>query len=595
MLATRAARGLRAMGGVAVLAACGGKYTYGAGGAGGAATGGSIAFGGASATGGAGGVDAGGATTGGAAGSTATDQRAFFREYTDKAQPPYVSGGVAPPPTPGASVEISVSDDVVLRSLPRTLFGNNSAVWDGDNLLGTKMLDRLSAVNMPLLRFPGGSTSDNYHWDGSYPAYASAQGWDVMSQDWAVNTDEYMGVVRNLRAIPLITANYGYATYDSTATDGNVQNAARLAADWVEYCNSPNDGSNPNGGTDWAARRAAAGSPEPYGVRYWEIGNEIYGSWETGYEPNGDTYAANFNVIADAMRKVDPSLFIGLVTLVDNPFEPWTAAVFQHPGTLDRASFLVVHDYFRWISSTADLSPGSALGDTDQVAQHKAWLDSMVRNYGNRDPATLPAYLGEYNINLPTNPLQVSLVSSLFMSKVLGELATNGWAAGSLWDVANGWDDTSTSFGGGDHGFLSTSQPGVPDLTPRPSYYAYYFYTRNFGDHLVSVRSSDTQVVAYASTWSTGGAGLVVVNESVSSRTIHVSFSRFAPHGPANAWIVTGSSLTSEIVTLNGKGPSNTVAGGPVVADVTPYRLDPNGATLALDVPGGSVTSIVAY
>ena len=35
------------------------------------------------------------------------------------------------------------------------------------------------------------------------------------------------------------------------------------AADLVEYCNAPNNGSNPNGGTDWAAVRAQNGHPQP--------------------------------------------------------------------------------------------------------------------------------------------------------------------------------------------------------------------------------------------------------------------------------------------------------------------------------------------
>jgi alpha-N-arabinofuranosidase len=51
---------------------------------------------------------------------------------------------------------------------------------------------------------------------------------------------------------------------------------AKDAADLVEYLNSPNDGSNPNDGTDWAAVRAANGHPEPYNIKYFEIGNEMF-------------------------------------------------------------------------------------------------------------------------------------------------------------------------------------------------------------------------------------------------------------------------------------------------------------------------------
>ena len=53
---------------------------------------------------------------------------------------------------------------------------------------------------------------------------------------------------------------------------------ANDAADLVEYLNAPNDGSNPNGGTDWAGRRAKNGHPAPYNVKYFEVGNETWGS-----------------------------------------------------------------------------------------------------------------------------------------------------------------------------------------------------------------------------------------------------------------------------------------------------------------------------
>ncbi len=248
----------------------------------------------------------------------------FIREYTDRQAPAYLTGGEAPPATPGSAVSIGIDAGQVLRTLPRTLYGNNTAVWNGDTLLSDTTYQRLSTAGVSILRFPGGSTSDQYHWDGVYPAYAQAQGWANMSQPWAVSTAQYMKLVQKLGSIPVITANYGYATYDTTDSDGTVANAAQLAADWVEYCNAPNDGSNPNGGTDWAAQRATDGSSAPFNVAYWEIGNEIFGNWETGYDSVGDTYAKNFNVIVDAMKAVDPTIAVGLVVDPTSGNENWT-------------------------------------------------------------------------------------------------------------------------------------------------------------------------------------------------------------------------------------------------------------------------------
>ena len=53
--------------------------------------------------------------------------------------------------------------------------------------------------------------------------------------------------------------------------------------------------------------RAKNGHPEPYGVKFWSIGNEMYGNWQLGHMPL-EKYTQKHNEFADAMRKVDPSI-----------------------------------------------------------------------------------------------------------------------------------------------------------------------------------------------------------------------------------------------------------------------------------------------
>ena len=111
--------------------------------------------------------------------------------------------------------------------------------------------------------------------------------------------------------------------------------SAQDAADLVEYLNAPNDGSNPGGGTDWAKERAKNGHPKPYGVTYFEIGNEMHDRnqryWMnrpsfTGPDKdfqakyaNGDTVRGKdgqpekhdgFADFARAMKKIDPSIIV---------------------------------------------------------------------------------------------------------------------------------------------------------------------------------------------------------------------------------------------------------------------------------------------
>ena len=88
---------------------------------------------------------------------------------------------------------------------------------------------------------------------------------------------------------PYITVNSGFAD-------------ARSAAEYVEYANSPAT-------TTWGAKRAANGHPEPYHVRFWNIGNEMWGSYQYGYMPLAQ-YVVKHNLFAEAMRKVDPGIVL---------------------------------------------------------------------------------------------------------------------------------------------------------------------------------------------------------------------------------------------------------------------------------------------
>src|SRR3546814_20574644 len=60
-----------------------------------------------------------------------------------------------------------------------------------------------------------------------------------------------------------------YVTVDAGLGDAN------SAAEEVEYLNGPAT-------SEWGAKRAANGHPEPYRVRLWNIGNEPYGWWQIG-------------------------------------------------------------------------------------------------------------------------------------------------------------------------------------------------------------------------------------------------------------------------------------------------------------------------
>ena len=85
---------------------------------------------------------------------------------------------------------------------------------------------------------------------------------------------------------------------------------AKAAADWVAYCNLP-AGTHP-----MADLRAAHGFPEPFGVKYWELDNEVFRWFEA------EDYAWAAVVYSKEMKKVDPTIQIGLSSYGGRPGKP---------------------------------------------------------------------------------------------------------------------------------------------------------------------------------------------------------------------------------------------------------------------------------
>jgi alpha-N-arabinofuranosidase len=120
--------------------------------------------------------------------------------------------------------------------------------------------------------------------------------------------DELMTLCKLIDVDPYITVNAGFGDSHS-------------AADEVEYMNG-------SVSTHMGAQRAKNGHPEPYHVKYWDIGNEPYGSWQHGHT-DIKYYAIKHNEFAKAMRAVDPS-----ITLLASGAMPDEMTVEGQPRTM---------------------------------------------------------------------------------------------------------------------------------------------------------------------------------------------------------------------------------------------------------------------
>jgi alpha-N-arabinofuranosidase len=152
----------------------------------------------------------------------------------------------------------------------------------------------MKEMDCRILRMPGGNFISGYDWKNTIgdpdkrPPVMDPQWHAVQPND--VGVDELLQMCRDILGVePEWCVNTGFGE-------------PRSGAELVEYVNGAPD-------TQWGAVRAANGRAEPYKVRFWNVGNEMYGHWQLGHMAL-DQYVIKHNLFADAMRKVDPTIYI---------------------------------------------------------------------------------------------------------------------------------------------------------------------------------------------------------------------------------------------------------------------------------------------
>jgi alpha-N-arabinofuranosidase len=162
-----------------------------------------------------------------------------------------------------------------------------------DNVYGWRAdtLARLRELNSPVYRWPGGNFVSGYDWNDGIgdpdrrPPRKNPAWKGIESND--VGLDEFLVLCREIGTEPFIAVNTGLG-------------GAEAAAAELEYVNGAAT-------TKEGRRRAENGHPKPYGVKWWGIGNEMYGDWQLGHMPLSE-YLKKHNTVVDAMRAVDPSI-----------------------------------------------------------------------------------------------------------------------------------------------------------------------------------------------------------------------------------------------------------------------------------------------
>jgi alpha-N-arabinofuranosidase len=205
----------------------------------------------------------------------------------------------------------------------------------------------LKQLHSGAYRFPGGNFVSAHEWrnaigdiDRRPPIYDPV--WHAIQPN-DVGADEFMRFCKLIDVEPYITLNAGFGDEWS-------------ARDYVEYCNA-------SAQTPMGRLRAKNGHPEPYGVKFWGIGNEAWGySYQYG-AMKLDQFEAKHNQFAEAMKAVDPTIKLigsGAMgdtmtgskealnlgdSLIPKPLGPadWTGGLFSH--CLENLDLISEHFY----------------------------------------------------------------------------------------------------------------------------------------------------------------------------------------------------------------------------------------------------------
>jgi alpha-N-arabinofuranosidase len=247
-----------------------------------------------------------------------------------------------------------------------------------DNVQGFRpdTIALLRELRAGMWRLPGGNFLSDWNWydsvgdiDKRPPVFDDA--WHAMQTN-DLGMDEFMTMCKLIGVDPYISVNAGFGDSHS-------------AAEEVEYMNG-------SANTHMGALRAKNGHPEPYRVKFWNVGNEPYGSWQ-----HGRTYLKYFvlkhNEFAKAMRKVDPS-----ITLLASGAMPDEMTVEGQPRALR------LKDVQARFGTEADWTGGllaNCWGNFDGLTEH--WYSRVGKRFDYEHAKTLafdaPLEAGYVNVD----------------------------------------------------------------------------------------------------------------------------------------------------------------------------------------------------
>jgi alpha-L-arabinofuranosidase len=473
--------------------------------------------------------------------------------------------------TPSQPISVTVNAGTQVEgNIQSNMFGVNTAVWDS-GFNSTTLDSEVAAAKYQAFRFPGGSLSDTYNWQTNQTNDGTT---------WPTSFDTFASVAGPLGIGGMLTTNYGTGT-------------AAEAAAWVKYSNVT----------------------KGYGFKYWELGNEVYGTWETDSHavPNDPyTYAQQFAAYSKAMKAVDPTIKVGAViaagedSYVNNTNHPaknpvtgavhngWTPVMLTTLAQLGVVpDFVIYHRYPIWQGQECDFT---ALTINPSFTSDIQNIRTQITDYYSSSSyvagaAGIQILCTENNSNAGVEGKQmVSLVNGLFLADSFGTAINTECKGYFWWDLING-PTTAGNNGSWLYGWREYGDEGQVDpntFSPYPTYYIEKLISKfaEPGDAPVNASTANPILTAYATKRADGSVRLLLINKhptlTISAKVV---LNGVTPTSTATIWQY---GMAEDDAAKAGQGSADIRSG--VLSNVAPtsyVSVPPYSATVVIFTPAG--------
>jgi hypothetical protein len=327
--------------------------------------------------------------------------------------------------------------------------------------------------------------------------------------------EEFMDFLNSFepKAVPLVIVNFGTGT-------------PQEAAAWVHYANKVKN----------------------YGIKYWEIGNEVGGKWEAGGPVHSVDYARRYIAFYEAMKAEDPTIRIVAQVGVTDPSgaydgKPCLQSFVDRLAKDGKQKYLdiaSVHQYSNWGQNVKDLLDSPVTQMADLAASVKKQLAAYP------ELAEVPIWMSEFNTSDQVKPRDISvrIENGLWLAQYMPEFIRNFGTRGymTLWDVLNGGTALKDEKGG-DHGYLQAEE-GPYQYQERADYWTMTMLTNHWalpGDarlhSMVKAESDAPGLAVYADRRPDGKLTLLAVNKDPERPVAaSIAIAKYAAVNVARGW-----------------------------------------------------------